>query len=197
MTILALGLFPVVIALGIWQLARAEEKRLLIEERFARMGALPIAEDAFEPGGPRPFTRVRLDGRFDPEQVFFMDNQIMDGTTGYAVFHVFLSDSGQRYLVNRGWTAAPASRGELPNVDIPSARRITVLVWPFTGLQPIFEADPWERQWPKRIQRLELGRMALAAGVGLVAELRLENGQPGVLTPMPDATTLNPGKNTG
>jgi cytochrome oxidase assembly protein ShyY1 len=201
MTILALGLFPVVVSLGIWQLSRAEEKRVLIAEQYARMGALPAAEELLlrgEPyGEPLPFTRVRLEGRFDEEQVFLMDNQIMAGTAGYAVLHVFVSTSGRRYLVNRGWIAAPARRDALPDPGVPATRSITVLVWPFTGLAPIFVSDTWGEQWPKRIQRLELDRMAQTAGLALVAELRLEDGQAGMLTPMADATTLNPGKNTG
>lgn len=195
MSILALGLAPVVFALGVWQLSRAEEKRVLIEDRYARMGALPVSESELD--AAPPFTRVRLEGGFDPDRIFFLDNQIIDGETGYAVLHVYESRHGARYLVNRGWVAAPGNRDELPDVGVPVAPVITALVWPFTGLQPIFEADPWGEGWPKRVQRLELDRMAGVAAVAVAAELRLEAGQPGALTPLPDATTLNPGKNTG
>ena len=190
MTTLVVGLLPVVIALGVWQLSRAEEKRVLIEERYARMGALPLAEGALEDGKPLPFTRVRLAGRFDPERVFLMDNQIMEGSTGYVVLHVFVSDTGRRYLVNRGWIAAPPRRDELPDPGVPATRVITTLIWPFTGLQPTFEDDSWGGGWPKRIQRLELKRMAQVADLALAVELRLENGQIGMLTPLPDANDL-------
>ena len=65
------------------------------------------------------------------------------------------------------------------------ALTIEATVWPDTGLPPLLAEDAWSGDWPKRVQRLNVVRMANDVGAGYPYALRLEEGQPGALAPLP------------
>ena len=183
MTLLVLMVLPILLRLGIWQLDRAEEKQAYEEAYLERQGLLPV-----EPPGKgmaAAFSRVKLKGRFENEQQFLLDNQVRDGRVGYWVISPFHASDGRVWLVNRGWIAAGTKRSQLP--DIQSAdgpAEVVAVVWPDTGLPPLLKEDPWDDAWPKRIQRLNVARMAALVGA-IAVELRLEAGQRGVLDAAP------------
>lgn len=173
-------LLPVVLILGIWQLQRAQEKRAYEEAYLDAMAGMPVAPRA----ELADFQRVGLEGRFEPGRDFLVDNQTHRGAVGYGVVSSFLTDDGRRWLVNRGFLAGGTRRDRLPAVVSPAGPvRVTAVVWPELGMMPIFGEDTWIEGWPKRIQRLDVGRMALALDNGVAREIRLEAGQPGVLEP--------------
>jgi len=86
------------IALGNWQSGRAEEKR-----------ALAAAQ--------KP---VALRGVLLPKYTVFLDNKIDRGRPGYYVLQPLRLADGRHVLVNRGWTAAGASRQALPPILTPA-----------------------------------------------------------------------------
>ena len=193
MTLTVALLLPLLVALGWWQLARGAEKRILESQYLERMISLPVAP------GPaalaEPFTRIRLRGRYGSE-IFLLDNQVMAGKVGYWVVQAFVTGT-ERYLVNRGFVAAPPSREALPVIDAPSEPvEIVGVVWPFLGLVPLLEEDHWSASWPKRVQRMNVERMAQAADA-VPVELRLEPGQPGVYSAAPFATLLSDARHRG
>jgi len=180
MTLFAGLMLPVVVSLGFWQLERAALKRGYEARYFDRMAepALAMPADFTD----AEFLRVVLAGTFHPEQYFLVDNQIHDGRPGYWVVAVFSAEDGGRWLVNRGWTAAGQLREQLPVVETPSRPvRITGVLWPDMGMVPLLAEDSWPTDWPKRVQRLDVGRMAEAAEAQRAVEIRLESGQPGAL----------------
>ena len=193
MTLVVALLLPVLVALGFWQLERGALKRSLESSYLERLTRLPVA-----PGAEvlaEPFTRVRLRGSYG-KQVFLLDNQVAAGRVGYWVVQVFVTDA-QRYLVNRGFVPAPSSRDELPVIGAPQGTiEIVGAVWPFLGLVPLLDEDPWSDGWPKRVQRMNIERMARAADAAPV-ELRLENGQPGVFSAAPFAAVLSDARHRG
>ncbi len=91
------------VALGNWQSGRAAERR-----------ALAAAQ-----------APVTLRGTFDARYTVFLDNKIVRGRLGYHVVQPLRLAQGRHVLVNRGWAAAGASRGQLPEVRTP-AGEITV-----------------------------------------------------------------------
>lgn len=184
---------PLTIALGLWQLDRGALKREMEMSYLDKLTTLPVAPT--QASLRTDFQRVRVTGRFEDEY-FLVDNQILSGDTGYWVVQVFEAE-GDRYLVNRGFVAGPASRDQLPSVAWPDEEiRITGVVWPFTGLIPVFDDDVWTAGWPKRVQRLDIARMAATIDA-LPVELRLEGGQPGVLHAAPFAQVLSDAKHRG
>lgn len=186
MSVLVAVLTPALVGLGGWQLERADQKEAYQARLVARLGAPaepppPDPEDA-------PFLRVRLEGRYRVREHYLVDNRVRDGRPGYWVVSRFEADDGRVFLVNRGWLAAPQRRGDLPRVPTPAAPlSLEGVVWPDLGLPPLLAPDPWPERWPKRVQRLEVARMAAEGERVVPAEVRLEGGQPGVFEPAPVA----------
>ncbi|MDZ7668363.1 MAG: SURF1 family protein [Gammaproteobacteria bacterium] len=195
MTGFVVVMLPLVLALGVWQLQRAAEMRGYQERYFDRLGMLPQAP-------PRTlsdvdFLRLRLTGEYLPGEHYLVDNKLRNGEPGYWVVSRFRCAGGRVYLLNRGWLAAPASRGELPAVPTPEGPVTVVgVVWPDTGMTLLLAADPWPERWPKRVQRLNVSRMAQDAGAQ-PAEIRLESGQPGVLAAAPVDAAFRPERHQG
>ena len=110
------------VALGIWQLDRAAQKRELTARFAARSADAPIRIGAEELNAADvDLRRAEAQGIFDPRYAVFIDNRTYRGTAGYHVVMPLRLNAGERYvLVNRGWIARPAHRTELPSVRTPA-----------------------------------------------------------------------------
>lgn len=196
MTVFVAVMLPLVLSLAFWQLDRRGEKLAYEAQYFDRMGMLPVTP---EPAGPyAPFTRLRLQGRYEPTHSFLVDNQVHQGRAGYRVVTSFADQSGRRWLVNRGWVAAAESRAQLPVFDTPEETvALVAVVWPDTGLPPLLGDDPWPTAWPKRVQRLDVAQMAARLEAAQPLEVRLEGGQPGVLAAADLGVDFNPSRHLG
>ena len=114
----------VALALGNWQLRRAEEKQSLQAELDAatRRPAMPLASLA-EGVDLVPGQRVRLEGEWMLEAGIFLDNRTHAGRAGYQVLTPLrLPDASGVVLVNRGWVQAGADRSVLPSVPAESVQ---------------------------------------------------------------------------
>jgi cytochrome oxidase assembly protein ShyY1 len=196
MTVLVVALLPALMALGWWQLDRAADKRASQARYLERLGQPPrVPPASLADAG---FLRVSLDGEYQPDRHYLVDNRVRDGRPGYWVVSHFRANDGRVYLVNRGWLAAPASRDELPNVTTPDGRqRLVGVIWPDLGLPPLLAPDPWPARWPKRVQRLDVARMAEDGAAVAAFEVRLEPGQPGVLAAAPVHMNFMPERHQG
>ncbi len=199
MTVFVAVLLPVTVGLGIWQLQRAAEKRGYEQVFVERMSASPVdAPRHLEAGDDLAFLRVRLVGEFEPGRYFLVDNEIDAGRPGYWVVASFHAEDGRRWLVNRGWIAAPVRREELPVVPEPAGRLAIVgAIWPDTGLGPLLAEDPWLGPWPLRVQRMNVVRMAERLEHAVPREVRLEAGEPGVLKAPSLRTRFDSQRHTG
>jgi len=170
-TALFVVLLPLLVALGYWQLARAAEKRSLLEAFDARQQAAPVSlSEALDAGAGsdlrgRP---VRLEGGFLPGSYLFLDNRLRRGRFGHEVVALFRDQhSGLIVAVNRGWVPADAARRTLPEVPPPpDVRELRATLHTPTG-RP-FELEPGPDRitaWPQRVQNLDLGAIALGLGV--------------------------------
>ncbi len=188
LSLFALVFVPVLCGLGLWQLSRAAEKQALAAEYLRQAGALPMRVEGLVPGDPSipAFSRLRLQGRFDGERYYLIDNQVRDGQVGYWVVHWFVTEDGGAWLLNRGFVAADPKREQWPSVDTPQDPvEVVATVWPNTGLVPLLQPEPVTATWPKRRQRMNAAAMAAEHAQGQALELRLEAGQPGVFAPAP------------
>lgn len=197
MSVFVLVMLPVLISLGSWQLSRAAEKRMLIEAFMEKVGGLAIT---FVGDQIEDFQRVRLTGRF-VEEIFLLDNQVYQGDVGYWTLQVFETEGGKRLIVNRGFISAPDMREKLPQIPEVmqnSAGVVTTVgvAWPFTGLLPIWADESWSGDWPLRIQRLDIAKMAALVNA-YDKEIRLEQGQPGTLQAAPMNNTFDEAKHLG
>lgn len=110
------------IALGFWQLGRAQYKEALqgrIDE-FSRqppvvLGAQTVDADALL------LRRIEARGHFDPRHVVFIDNRVHKGRAGFhVVMPLRIAGSDKHVLVNRGWIVAGSERTRAPAVTTPA-----------------------------------------------------------------------------
>lgn len=183
MTAFVAVFLPLLASLGIWQIGRADEKRDRQELVFERLAMLPVAVPESMEG--MEYRHVRLQGVFELNRYFLLDNQMVQGRPGYWIIASFLADDSRRWLVNRGWVQAPPVREHLPEVGwVEGPVTLTGIVWPQLGLVPLLAEDVWPETWPKRVQRMNVARMAAALDNTEAVEIRLEAGQPGVMKPV-------------
>lgn len=173
------GVFlPILISLGIWQLERAGEKQVRLQQWEQRSGDQDWPaqiEAGLEAGQP-----VTLSGEYE-EYTWFLDNRTRDGAAGYEVLTLFSPEQGQSLVVNRGWVLAPRRRDELPEVTTPTG---TVVLSGRLSEYPeppvLMEASSEQTDWPRRVQSLNRTDVeALGVSVAPLV-LRLSGpGQPG------------------
>ena len=112
------------VALGMWQLERADLKEA-IELKFEQRLTQPYR--AFSPGDELgddladiEYRKLLLQGRYDNARSLLVDNQLHRGRAGYyVVTPLQLRDSDHLVLVNRGWVAWGESRDELAPIPDP------------------------------------------------------------------------------
>jgi len=115
-TLLAIGLFAMLVSLGRWQLHRAAEKRVLFDSfAAANVAARPI--DLRSAKVPR-YSRVEAVGSYDETRQILIDNMVEGARAGYFVITPFALGGGGWVLVNRGWVPLGSSRAERPPVPV-------------------------------------------------------------------------------
>lgn len=108
------------VALGIWQLDRAEQKQRLLDQ-FAR-GQAPTQALQTADVSLQRYRHVRVVGRYDSEHQVLLDNMPSAmGRAGFRVLTPLHMENGHWLLVDRGWIPLGATRTELPEVRVTSA----------------------------------------------------------------------------
>lgn len=197
-SIVVLLLLPCLLALGFWQLARAEEKRALLASHEAQQLAVPISLDALEREPDPAYKRVRLHGYFDARHTLLLDNRIRDGKVGVEVLQPFYDQtSGLWVLLNRGWLAWP-DRRVMPHFatpDTPLTLQATVYV-PLGSVLQLQKTRP-SNEWPRLISEVKTDALWQQLGRGgLAYEVRLEPGPASFQVSWP-VIAMSPDKHTG
>lgn len=118
----ALAAIALTLALGNWQLRRAEEKLALGQEldAAARHAVLALSPEPVD-AHTYAFSRVSARGEYSARHTILLDNKVLRGVAGYQVLTPLKLSGGDRYvLVNRGWVAVGARRDSLPNIRTPA-----------------------------------------------------------------------------
>ena len=175
-TLVVLALLPGLIALGCWQLGRADEKRALMHAYTERQLQAPVAAAQLGQLADPAFYPVHLYGRFDGEHSLLLDNQMRDGKAGVELLQPYHDQaSGQWLLVNRGWLAWPDRRIPV-RFDTPAqplALDATVYVAPGKAFQ--LHPDPEGGQWPHLLTAID----PAAYGIDPIRRVTLEGTVPG------------------
>ena len=118
----ALAAIALTLALGNWQMRRAEEKlalgRNLDDAGRRAVLALPHTPvDAHD----YEFARISARGEYSARHTVLLDNKVLRGVPGYQVLTPLkIAGSDMHVLVNRGWVAAGARRDSLPQIPTPA-----------------------------------------------------------------------------
>jgi surfeit locus 1 family protein len=122
-TLLAITLIALLVALGRWQLRRAEEKRVLFDSFAAGTDATRLIDQGTL-RLPR-YQHVEASGHYDEARQVLIDNMVHAERAGYFVITPFALRGGGWVLVNRGWVPLGASRAERPAIAVEgNARRL-------------------------------------------------------------------------
>src|SRR5690554_1403612 len=197
-----LGMFT---SLGLWQLERADEKRALARDLQLRASAAPVSlHEAQQSPQFGDQMRVFAQGYIEQDAPFLIPFQFYRGQAGYEVIMPLRLSDGTLALVSRGWLApghevvtaggdgAGSQLPEIPLVEGSGEARqwAAQLVVPAAEVVPATVVDS---QWPVRLARLNTEQAGRLLGEPVYPYLlRLEAGQPGVLTrhwSMPSVST--------
>lgn len=179
----ALLVVPVLIALGFWQLDRADQKQVLADQYHARDGreAVDLKELMAGEAGDINWYRVRLEGTYLDNRVVLLDNQVSGGQAGYYVYSPFeIPGLRPRVLVNRGWVPAGEYRSNIPAIENPSGKVVLqgkVKLPPGTGI--LLSADIMEEVSAGviRTQTIDLEKIGEMMGINFAPFIvRLEPG---------------------
>lgn len=197
-SVLVLLLFPCLVALGFWQLSRAEEKRELLAAHQAQQLAAPISIDELERQPNPAYQRVQLQGFFDARHTLLLDNRTRDGKVGVEVLQPFYDQtSGLWLLLNRGWLPWPDRRisPTFATPDTPLRLQATVYV-PLGEAFQLQDAQP-TAGWPQVISEVKLDDLWQQLGRGgLSYEVRLEPGPASFQSDWP-VIAMSPDKHLG
>ena len=126
--ILAVVFAAVTVRLGNWQGERAQYKIDQQTQLDTALAAVPL-QLADIPANASAGTDLRyrslsVAGVFVTDELFYVDNRIVDGKAGYGLLQSFRADSAngasRTILVDRGWMRASGDRSVLPVVETPS-----------------------------------------------------------------------------
>jgi surfeit locus 1 family protein len=120
-TLATLAGVALTIALGFWQLGRANSKQDLQGriDAYARQPPIEVRSQPLEAESVA-LRRIEARGTFDPRQVVFIDNRVYKHQPGfYVMMPLRISGSDKHVLVNRGWIPAGAERNRAPLVKTP------------------------------------------------------------------------------
>jgi Uncharacterized conserved protein len=155
-TLAYLCMLSALLALGMWQLDRSEQKRTLLklQEQAVVTETLHLSA-VMENIGLQRYRQVSVTGRYDAAHQFLIDNQISGGKAGYFVLTPFVVSGGSKaILVNRGWIPLNQDRSILPELQInnPEAT-ITGRIndFPSVGIKLAGAEIPTEG-WPSVVQ---------------------------------------------
>ena len=122
--------------LGFWQLNRAKEKQIRIQQLEKGIEYSLNSLQALTPEHLSQFQSVELTTELIVRKSFFLDNKVRNGQPGYQVLHLVRDLSSEKnLLVNRGWVFTGETRNKLPGIELPGRE------WNVSGrLYPVIES---------------------------------------------------------
>jgi surfeit locus 1 family protein len=174
MTGLTIALLTLFIVLGRWQWSRAEFKQQLVDS-FATHSAQAQELGSRSMQDVDRYARLTLQGRWDLERQFLLDNRTREGRAGFEVLTPFELEEGRWVLINRGWLPFAGFRDQLPDlttgfppVQRDSVVRITGRVdeLPRAGLASGRLAPAVSGAWPRLTTFPDTAQLAIAMGEG-------------------------------
>ena len=118
--IFAIIFVPITISLGLWQIERANEKKVIIANYDKLLVSTPIAlqkEQSLENWQP-----IETVGAYQ-DLVIYEDNAINSGKAGFKVYHLFQNGDGTFIFVHRGFIERNLIKNNLPRIDTPVGKK--------------------------------------------------------------------------
>jgi surfeit locus 1 family protein len=124
-TAVTLALCILFVILGRWQWNRGDMRQAQWDA-FAHGSSAARAIGANQLRTMPNFQRVAINGHYDTERQFLLDNRTHAGRAGYDVLTPFELSNGHDLMVDRGWVPFTGYRAILPDVHLSAAASLTV-----------------------------------------------------------------------
>jgi surfeit locus 1 family protein len=171
-TLVYLCLLPPLLALGMWQLDRSEQKRALLklQEQAVATETLHLSAGIENNTEALRYRQVEVIGRYDVAHQFLLDNQISGGKAGYFVLTpLVLTGETKAVLVNRGWIPLNQDRSVLPDLQINKVQATIagrINHFPSVGIK-LAGAEIPTAGWPSVVQVVDSNVLAEKLGYSL------------------------------
>ncbi len=196
-TLFVIVFLPVFVALGFWQLDRADQKRS-IQSGFADKSALaPVSlNDALLSPDPN-YTRVTLRGLSDGARPVLLDNRLRDGQPGVEVL-VPLQTQTQMVMVNLGFLPKPADMS-VPALPVLPSGELSLIGYLYRpDKDRLVLAEQGAEQFPLLLQRMDWGRVSQALGAEVLPwQVRIDGREPIALDTEWKVAVGSPSKHQG
>lgn len=199
LTLFVLAFLPLLLALGVWQLDRAEQKREMQAAMDESRTAVPASLGQLATDAEPAWRPLYLQGTFDKDVIWLLDNRTRGGRAGVEVLQPFQdADSAQWIIVNRGWISW-ADRSSLPDIETPQGQvQLDAEALPIAGTGFTLGDTSARSGWPKLITAVEPALMAEQAGIdALPWTARLRQGSAGAFRlewpPLPTTASKHTG----
>jgi len=166
-SIVTIALLYTMVALGFWQLDRAEFKETLQQTIVERKNLPPAGiEELPSTIEDRRYLPLRFTAEYDPQHSFLLDNKILNGRVGYHVFTPAITINDRAILIARGFLEMGASRDTLPDIDVPEG---AIVVQGLLDQQPsrtlvLAENVQQTNRWPVLLQYVDLDEIGEILG---------------------------------
>ncbi len=199
MLLFAAVFLPLTLALGVWQLGRADEKRAMLTEYQSRGHAAPVPLESLDAESDQQYRRVLVTGRFVADRTLLLQNRIRDGKPGYEVLAPFETAPGAPWLwVNRGWLEGSYDRAILPQV--PAVEGTPTLHGHLYRSDDAFTLgeEVWRETWPQVFQNADMTLLSERLQVTFFPYvLRLDQDSPAALRTGWEVVNIRPETHTG
>ena len=122
--IFAIIFVPITISLGMWQIERANEKKLIIANYDKLLVSAPIALQKNQM--LNNWQPIETTGTYE-DTVVYEDNAINNGKAGFKVYHLFRNDDGTFIFIHRGFIERNLIKNNLPEVEIPTEKKLILI----------------------------------------------------------------------
>ena len=119
--IFAIIFVPITISLGMWQIERANEKKLIIANYDKLLVSAPIALQKNQM--LNNWQPIETTGIYE-DTIVYEDNAINNGKAGFKVYHLFRNDDGTFIFIHRGFIERNLIKNNLPEVEIPTEKKL-------------------------------------------------------------------------
>lgn len=192
---------PLLLALGYWQLQRADEKQEILDQYQANRQQSPLTNiRMLDSTKDQQYRLATIHGEVDNNRVIILDNRVKYGRPGYEVLQVVtIAGSTKKLLLNRGWVPADLDRSILPGFPFLSGI-VQLQGYLYRTLEGGYQLDDGVRsiaQEPTRVGWITVKRAEQLYGEAFYPyQLRLDRDSPGALETGWPTVSVHPKKHT-
>ncbi len=172
-TLVALFMVPGLIALGMWQLNRADEKGLIDSNVEEAQQKSPLQINLFVESqndfSSQIYRSASLVGQYDKRVNFLLDNRTYKGRAGFHVLTPFFLGTSESepkaVLINRGWITYKGERSNIPKITVSNKKTEILGIIKKVGKSIVLKNDEassasLQKTYPKIIQAISLDKLS-------------------------------------